>query len=120
MISKHDAHDSEILIYQATDGKIKLDVRLESDTVWLTQAHMAVLFESSKQNISHHIQSIYDEGELAPEATVKKYLTVRQEGYRQVQRELEHYNLDMISQHTDGKWRTLARRCRENQSRAGR
>jgi hypothetical protein len=95
-MSKHDAHDSEILIYQATDGKIKLDVRLESETVWLTQAHMAVLFESSKQNISHHIQSIYDEGELAPEATVKKYLTVRQEGDRQVQRELEHYNLDMI------------------------
>ena len=95
-MSKHDAHDSEILIYQATDGKIKLDVRLESETVWLTQAHMAVLFESSKQNISHHIQSIYDEGELEPEATVKKYLTVRQEGARQVQRELEHYNLDMI------------------------
>jgi hypothetical protein len=57
---------------------------------------MAELFQSSKQNISHHIRSIFEEGELNPEATVKKYLTVRQEGKRQVQRELEYYNLDMI------------------------
>jgi len=87
---------SEILVYQTEDGRVKLDVRLDNETVWLTQQMMADLFQSSKQNISHHIQSIYDEGELLPEATVKKYLTVQKEGERQVRRELEYYNLDMI------------------------
>ena len=68
---------SEFLVYQTEDGRVKLDVRLENETVWLTQQMMTDLFQSSKQNISHHIQSIYDEGELLTEATVKKYLTVR-------------------------------------------
>jgi hypothetical protein len=86
----------EIIVYQAEDGKIRLDVRLEDETVWLTQQMMAELFQSSKQNISHHIQAIYDEAELEPGATVKKYLTVRREGNRDVRRELEYYNLDMI------------------------
>jgi hypothetical protein len=62
---------------------------------------MAELFQSSKQNISHHIKSIYEEGELQSEATVKKYLTVRQEGKRQVKRELEYYNLDMFLEFDD-------------------
>lgn len=87
---------SEILVYQTEDGRVKLDVRLDNETVWLTQQMMADLFQSSKQNISHHIQSIYDEGELLPEATVKKYLTVQKEGARQVRRDLDYYNLDMI------------------------
>lgn len=86
----------EVLVYQTEDGKIRLDVRLEAETVWLTQQMMAELFQSSKQNISHHIQAIYEERELEPEATVKKYLTVRREGNRDVRRELEYYNLDMI------------------------
>lgn len=85
----------EFLVYEE-GGRIKINVRLEDETVWLTQQMMAELFQSSKQNISHHIQSIYDEGELSPEATVKKYLTVQQEGTRQVRRNLEYYNLDMI------------------------
>ena len=68
---------SEIIFYQTEDGRVKLDVRLDNETVWLTQQMMADLFQTSKQNISHHIQSIYDEGELLTEATVKKYLTVR-------------------------------------------
>lgn len=88
--------NSQFLVYQAEDGQIKIDVRLEQETVWLTQQQMADLFQSSKQNISHHIQNVYEEGELFPEATVKKYLTVRREGQRDVKRLLDHYNLDMI------------------------
>jgi len=87
---------SQIIIYQTESGQTKIDVRLENETVWLTQQLMAKLFQTSKQNISHHINSIYQENELQPEATVKRYLTVRQEGVRKVQRRLEYYNLDMI------------------------
>ena len=87
---------SQIIIYQTEDGHTKIDVRLENETVWLSQKHMADLFQSSKQNISHHISSIFDEGELHPEATVKNYLTVQTEGTRNVTREIEYYNLDMI------------------------
>lgn len=86
----------QFLVYETEDGKLKIDVRLEDETVWLTQQLIADLFQSSKQNISHHINSIYEEGELSPEATVKKYLTVRQEGNREVKRLLDYYNLDMI------------------------
>ena len=86
----------ELLVYQGNSGEIKLEVRLEDETVWLTQQLMAELFQTSKQNISHHVQGILEEGELQPEATVKKYLTVRREGSRDVRRELEYYNLDMI------------------------
>ena len=88
--------EGEVLVYQTEDGRVKLDVRLVDETVWLTQQLMAELFQTSKQNISYHVQSIYEEGELAPEATVKKYLTVQQEGARQVRRQLDYYNLDMI------------------------
>ena len=84
------------LIYQSEDGRIKLDVRLENESLWLTQPLMAELFQTSIPNISMHIRNIYEDGELAPEATVKKFLTVRREGSRQVQRELDYYNLDMI------------------------
>jgi len=86
----------QFLVYQAEDGKLKLDVRLEDESVWLNQQLMADLFQTTKQNISLHIQNIYEEGELEPEATVKKYLTVRQEGSRKVKRLLDYYNLDMI------------------------
>lgn len=86
----------QFLVYQAEDGKLKLDVRFEDESVWLTQQLIAELFQSSKQNISHHINSIYEEGELQPEVTVKKYLTVRTEGNRAVKRLLDYYNLDMI------------------------
>ncbi len=88
--------NSEFLIYRTEDGQVKLDVRLENESVWLTQQMMADLFRTTKQNISLHIQNIFDEGELSPEATVKDFLTVRQEGTRSVQRKLTHYNLDMI------------------------
>ncbi|BCA94346.1 toxin Fic [Legionella antarctica] len=87
---------SQIIIYQTENGQTKIDVRLENETVWLSQKHMAELFQSSKQNISHHISSIFDEGELYPEATVKNYLTVQTEGKRNVTRDIEFYNLDMV------------------------
>ncbi|PPK76640.1 hypothetical protein B0F87_103247 [Methylobacter tundripaludum] len=87
---------SQFIIYQTEGGQTKIEVRLEDETVWLTQQLMADLFQTSKQNISHHINRIYEEGELAQEATVKNYLTVRQEGKRQVNRSLDYYNLDMI------------------------
>lgn len=74
---------AQFLVYQAEDGKLKLDVRFEDESVWLTRL-LAELFQSLKQNVSHHISSIYEEGELLPEATVKKHLTVRQEGSREV------------------------------------
>lgn len=86
----------QFLIYQAEDGMLKLDVRLQDESLWLTQQLMADLFQTTKQNISLHIQNIYEEGELAPEATVKKYLSVRSEGGREVKRLLDYYNLDMI------------------------
>ena len=72
----------EMLLYQTEDGQVKLEVRLEDETVWLTQKMMAELFQTTKQNISQHIQAIYEEGELVPQATVKKYLTVRRDGKR--------------------------------------
>lgn len=86
----------ELLVYLTENGTVKLEVRLENETLWLTQQQMAELFQSSKQNVSHHIKAVFMEGELSPEATVKNYLTVQQEGIRKVRRELEYYNLDMI------------------------
>lgn len=87
---------SQIIIYQTEDGNTRLEVRLENETVWLPQNLIADLFQTTQQNISQHIASIYEEGELKGEATHKKFLLVRQEGTRKVSRSLEHYNLDMI------------------------
>lgn len=87
---------SEILVYQTEDGRVKLDVRLDNETVWLTQQMMADLFQTTIPNISMHIRNIYEDGELTSEATIKKFLTVRREGQRNVQRDLDYYNLDMI------------------------
>lgn len=86
---------SQIIIYQTENGKTKIEVRLENETVWLSQKLLAELFQTTKQNISLHIQNIFDEGELIPEATVKEYLTVQTEGNRRVERKVEFYNLDM-------------------------
>ncbi len=86
----------QFLVYQAENGTLKLDVRLDDETVWLTQPLMSQLFQTTQQNISQHIQNIYDEEELHREATHKKFLSVRLEGTRKVKRVLDHYNLDMI------------------------
>ena len=74
----------EILLYQTEDGKTRLEVQFQGETVWLSQAQMAELFQTTKQNVSLHIQNIYDEHELERTRTVKESLTVRQEGSRRV------------------------------------
>ena len=86
----------DIIIYQTEDGQTQVDVRMENDTVWLTQAQMAELFKSSRTNIVEHIQHIYDEDELDETSTCRKFRQVRQEGKRMVTREMPIYNLDMI------------------------
>lgn len=88
---------SQFLLYQTSDGQTRLEVRLENETVWLTQSQMAELFQTSIPNVSMHIRNIFAEGELQGAATVKDFLTVRQEGSRQVSRSVEHYNLDALS-----------------------
>ncbi len=88
--------DNKIVIYQTEDGKTQLDVKLENETVWLTQAQMTELFQTTKQNISLHINNIFKEGELDSNATVKKYLTVQKEGQRTIRRKVKYYNLDVI------------------------
>lgn len=87
---------SDILLYQTEDGITHLDVRLQNETVWLTQMQMAELFQTTKQNISLHVKNIFNEGELTPQATVKDSLTVKKEGSRQVSRDVSYYNLDII------------------------
>lgn len=88
--------NSEIIIYQNLTGDIKIDVRLEEETVWLTQAQLCELFQKSKATISEHIKNVFEEGELELGATVRKFRTVQTEGRREVERELDHYNLDVI------------------------
>ena len=86
----------EIIIYQTEDGLTKLDVRMEDETVWLTQQQMAELFQTSRTNVVDHIKNIYEEDELDVNSTCRKFRQVRMEGNRQVTRELPFYNLDMI------------------------
>lgn len=86
----------EIVIYTSEDGSISLDTKLENDTIWLTQDMIVTLFNSSKANISEHISHIFQEEELDRESTVRNFRTVRKEGSRNVSRNLEYYNLDMI------------------------
>src|SRR3989338_1002419 len=95
-MTKENPEKSEIILYKTEDGRTALRVRFEGETVWLTQQQMADLFQTTKQNISLHIQNIFSEKELSRGATVKEYLTVQSEGKRQINREIEHYNLDVI------------------------
>ena len=87
---------NNIIIYQLDDGKTKIDVKLEDETVWLSQQQMADLYDTTKQNISSHIKNIFDEEELSENSTVKEFLTVRKEENRNVERKVKYYNLDMI------------------------
>ena len=86
----------QFLVYAAENGEIKIDVRLEDETVWLTQPLMAELFQTTQQNISLHLANIYKEGELQRKPTHKEFLSVRKEGAREVSRSLDFYNLDAI------------------------
>ncbi len=87
---------NKLILYKDDEGKVNVNVRFADEDVWLTQAQLAEIYNTTQQNISLHQKGIYADGELDEEATHKKYLLVRQEGKRQVQREIDHYNLDMI------------------------
>ena len=87
---------SEIILYQTEDGRTRVQVRLEGETVWLSLNQMADLFQRDKSVISRHIKNVFDEGELNPAATVAKSATVQTEGGKQVSRDIEFYNLDVI------------------------
>ena len=88
--------NSQIIIYKTQNGQTKLDVRLENETVWLTQKLMAELFQTTVANINIHLKNIFEEGELDQSSTIKDFLIVRKEGSREVNRTIEFYNLDAI------------------------
>ncbi|GGX73078.1 virulence RhuM family protein [Saccharospirillum salsuginis] len=86
----------ELILYRSEDGRTEIQLRVDGDTVWLTQAEMTELFQTSVPNINVHIKNILESGELSAEATIKENLIVRQEGVRQVRRTVNFYNLPMI------------------------
>ena len=86
----------EILIYQTDDGQTNIEVKIEDDTVWLTQQQMSELFQTSRTNVVEHIKHIYEERELDEISTCRNFRQVRKEGNREVTRQIPHYNLDMI------------------------
>ena len=88
--------DSRILLYTSPDGQVQLDIRMQDDTLWMTQQMMAELFQTTVQNIIMHVGNIYKEAELQREGTCKDFLQVRKEGLRNVRRPVNFYNLDMI------------------------
>lgn len=92
MVSNH----GDIQIYQSDDGQTQIDVRFEHDTLWLSQAQMAELFEKDSDTIGLHLKNIFESGELDPQATTEESSVVRQEGKRKVKRTIKFYNLDAI------------------------
>ena len=90
------SNNDNMLIYQSADGKIKIDVRFRNETVWLSLDQMATLFGRDKSTISRHVKNVFEEGELSPEATVANFATVQAEGNREVARNIDYYNLDII------------------------
>ena len=95
-IEKQNKNNSQFIIYISEKGNTKIDVLFQNETVWLTQNQIADLFQTTKQNISLHINNIHKENELDEFSTVKDFLTVQNEGKREVKRTVKHYNLDMI------------------------
>ena len=87
---------SEIILYQTEDGVTRVEVRLQGETVWLTLAQMADLFQRDRSGILKHVQNIFEEGELSATGTVANFALVQSEGGREVAREIEHYNLTVI------------------------
>ena len=96
LLSRRMTQENKLILYKDEEGRVSVNVRFAEEDVWLTQAQLAEIYSTTQQNISLHQKGIYADGELDEEATHKKYLLVRQEGNRQVQREIDHYNLDMI------------------------
>ena len=90
------SNNDNMLIYRSADGKIKIDVRFRNETVWLSLDQMATLFGRDKSTISRHVKNVFEEGELSPEATVANFATVQAEGNREVARNIDYYNLDII------------------------
>ncbi len=90
------SEENQILIYQAKDGTSQLQITMQADTIWLSQVQMATLFDKDLRTINEHIQNIYNTGELSIDSTIRKFRIVRQEGSRMVNRNIDHYNLDMI------------------------
>lgn len=88
--------ENKIILYQDDNEITRVSVRFADEDLWLTQSQLAEIYDTSQQNISQHIDNIYKDGELIAEATNKKFLLVRQEGNRQVKRNIDHYNLDMV------------------------
>jgi hypothetical protein len=93
---ENEQPQSSIILYQTEDDRTRIQCRFEDETLWLTQAMMAELFQTTPQNVTLHLKAIYLEGELKEEATCKDYLQVRREGGRQVSRSLRHYSLPAI------------------------
>ena len=96
MSAEHRRPGGEVLLYQTQDGQTRVECRFDEGTIWLTQAQIAELFQTTPQNVTLHLKAIYEEGELAEAATCKDYLQVRQEGTRQVSRNLRHYRLEAV------------------------
>ena len=90
------AAGGEVAVYEDAGGEVRVDVRLERETVWLTQRQMAEVFDSTPENVLMHLRNIFSSGELEGDATTKEFLVVRTEGSRRVRRRLKHYNLDAI------------------------
>ncbi|MBI5384301.1 MAG: virulence RhuM family protein [Verrucomicrobia bacterium] len=88
--------ESQVILYQTEDGRTRIECRFENETVWLSHALLAELFQVTVPTVNEHLKGIYAEGELAPEATIRKFRIVGQEGTREVAREIEHYSLDAI------------------------
>ena len=96
MTNRDTQPGGEILLYQTEDGRTRIECRFENETLWLTQAQIAELFQTTPQNITLHLKAIYTEGEQSEEATCKSYLQVRPEGGRRVQRQVRHYRLEVV------------------------
>ena len=96
MANESKSPNCEIFLYQTEDGRARVECRFENETLWLTQALMAELFDTTPQNITLHLKSLYDEGEIDDISTCKEYLQVRREGSREIHRNVKHYNLDAI------------------------
>lgn len=90
------AMENEILLYTDETGKMNVNVRFAEEDVWVTQVQLAEIYATTRQNIGQHIENIYKDNELPREATIKKFFIVQTEGNRQVKREIDHYNLDVI------------------------
>ncbi len=90
------AGQGEILLYQTEDGRTRVECRFQDETIWLSQALLAELYQIGVGTVNHHLKAIYDDHELDPGATIRSYRIVRREGSREVARQIEHYNLDAI------------------------